>query len=120
MATRQRLEQALQNAHAAGDTQAAKAFADAIRAGQFDDAEKPAEQAQPKVDDMYVRPDFYYKPNIMIFCDGTPHDDESIKMDDLAKRSALKNAGYQVLTWYYKDDLNEFVSKRPDLFKKIK
>ena len=86
----------------------------------FNSKLKLPDVAQPKVDDMYVRPDFYYKPNIMIFCDGTPHDNESIKMDDLAKRSALKSAGYQVLTWYYKDDLNEFVSKRPDLFKKIK
>lgn len=44
MATRERLEQALMNAHAAGDTQAAKAFADAIRNGQYDDA--PATQPE--------------------------------------------------------------------------
>jgi len=40
MATRERLEQALMNAHAAGDTQAAKAFADAIRNGQYDDEQE--------------------------------------------------------------------------------
>jgi len=42
MATRARLEQALINADAAGDIEAAKAFASAIRNGEYDDAEKIA------------------------------------------------------------------------------
>lgn len=81
---------------------------------------KLPDEAQPKVSAMYVRPDFHYKPNVMIFCDGTPHDENLIQEDDSEKRSALKNAGYQVLTWYYKDSLEDFVAKRPDLFKKVK
>ena len=68
---------------------------------------------------MFVRPDFYYKPNIFIFCDGVPHDEIRIKQDDLDKRNALKNAGYQVLSWYYKDSLDAFVAKRPDIFKAV-
>ena len=47
------------------------------------------------------------KANVFIFCDGTPHDEVSIKNDDTAKRTALKNAGYQVLSWYYKYSLDE-------------
>ena len=39
--------------------------------------------------------------------------------DDTEKRNALKNAGYQVLVWYYKNSLDEFVAKRPDIFKKV-
>ena len=78
------------------------------------------DEAQPKVNEMFVRPDFYYKPNVYVFCDGTPHDQQSTKQDDLNKRSALKNAGYQVLSWYYKDSLEEFVAKRPDIFKPVK
>jgi superfamily II DNA/RNA helicase len=81
---------------------------------------KLPDEAQPKVEAMYVRPDFYYKPNVFIFCDGTPHDDPEIKNDDIAKRSALKNAGYQVLSWYYKEALDEFIAKRPDIFKNVK
>lgn len=80
---------------------------------------KLPDEAQPKVDAMFVRPDFYYKPNVFIFCDGTPHDDGSIKHDDTAKRAALKNAGYQVLSWYYKDSLDAFIAKRPDIFKPV-
>lgn len=81
---------------------------------------KLPDEAQPKVEAMFVRPDFYYKPNVFIFCDGTPHDDVKVKSDDIEKRKALKNAGYQVLSWYYKDSLEEFISKRPDIFKLVK
>lgn len=81
---------------------------------------KLPDEAQPKVDAMYVRPDFFYNPNIYIFCDGTPHDNANIKEDDTEKRNALKNSGYQVLVWHYKDSLDEFVAKRPDVFKKVK
>jgi hypothetical protein len=49
MATKARLEQALRNADAAGDVEAAKAFANAIRSGQYDDAQQaPQEQPQEK------------------------------------------------------------------------
>lgn len=81
---------------------------------------KLPDEAQPNIPNMYVRPDFFYKPNVCIFCDGTPHDEGNIIKDDNEKRSALKNAGYQVLSWHYKDDLNAFVEKRPDIFKKVK
>ncbi len=81
---------------------------------------KLPDEAQQNIPNMYVRPDFFYKPNVCIFCDGTPHDEGNIIKDDNEKRSALKNAGYQVLSWHYKDDLNEFVEKRPDIFKKVK
>jgi very-short-patch-repair endonuclease len=78
------------------------------------------DEAQPHIPNMYVRPDFLYKPNICIFCDGTPHDKDTVKEDDMEKRNALKAAGYQVLTWYYMDSLDAFVAKRPDIFKKVR
>lgn len=78
------------------------------------------DEAQPNIPNMYVRPDFLYKPNICIFCDGTPHDENQVQEDDAAKRQALKDAGYQVLVWFYKDSLDEFVAKRPDIFKPVK
>jgi hypothetical protein len=81
---------------------------------------KLPDEAQPKVDEMFVRPDFYYKPNVYVFCDGTPHDTADVKKDDIEKRTALKNAGYQILSWYYKDSLDEFIAKRPDIFKSVK
>jgi hypothetical protein len=76
--------------------------------------------AQPSVNEMYVKPDFCYHPNIYVFCDGNPHDDANVKEDDAEKRLALKNSGYQVLVWYYKEPLELFIAKRPDIFKKVK
>jgi superfamily II DNA/RNA helicase len=76
--------------------------------------------AQPIISDMFVRPDFLYKPNICLFCDGTPHDNPVIKEDDRLKRITLKDAGYQVLVWYYKDSIDDLIQKRPDIFKPVK
>jgi len=82
---------------------------------------KLPDEAQPIIPDMYVRPDFKYNPNIFIFCDGTPHDDPVVKRDDLEKRKALNDDGkYQVLAWYYKDSLEDFIGGRPDVFKQVR
>lgn len=86
----------------------------------FNKALKLPDEAQPNISKMFVRPDFFYKPNICIFCDGKPHDQPATQADDKAKRSALINAGYQVLIWHYKDSLEDFILKRPDIFKPVK
>jgi very-short-patch-repair endonuclease len=78
------------------------------------------DEAQPIIPHMYVRPDFLFKPNVCVFCDGTPHDDKRVMDDDKSKREALKNAGYQVLSWYYKNPLDQMVSTRPDIFKPVR
>jgi superfamily II DNA/RNA helicase/very-short-patch-repair endonuclease len=86
----------------------------------FNQSLRLPDEAQPHILNMYVRPDFLYKPNICIFCDGTPHDKDIVREDDTEKRSALMAAGYQVLSWHYLDSLDEFVAKRPDIFKKVR
>lgn len=78
------------------------------------------DNAQLKISGYYVMPDFFYKPNVCIFCDGTVHDVPHVKDDDRQKRDMLIQAGYQVLSWYYKESLDEFVAKRPDIFFKVK
>ena len=78
------------------------------------------DEAQPNIKNIFTRPDFFYRPNIVIFCDGSVHDGEAEKKEDINIRKALKASGFQVLTWYYKDALDEFVSKRPDIFRKVK
>jgi len=81
---------------------------------------KLPDSAQKTVEGIYVKPDFYYAPDFWIFCDGTPHDKASVKEDDKKKRDAIRNAGQQVFEYYYRDDLAEIISKRPDVFKKVK
>jgi len=81
---------------------------------------KLPDSAQKTVDGIYVKPDFYYSPDFWIFCDGTPHDKLNVKEDDKKKRDAIRNAGQQVFEYYYLDDLETIISKRPDVFKKVK
>lgn len=81
---------------------------------------KLPDKAQPVINDLYVKPDFLYYPNICIFCDGLPHDDPSTKNSDLEKRAALRNSGFQVVSWYYRDSLDDLVARRSDIFTKVK
>lgn len=77
--------------------------------------------AQFKVSDLYVMPDFYYEEErAVIFCDGTPHDNPDIKADDMLKREALRNKGYDVIEYYYKNSLDDLIKERSDVFKKVK
>lgn len=68
----------------------------------------------------YIQPDFYYAPNIWVFCDGTPHDDSSVAQDDRNKRQAIVNAGGEVISWHYRDELAKLVSDRSDIFRKVR
>ncbi|MBN1542605.1 DEAD/DEAH box helicase [candidate division KSB1 bacterium] len=74
---------------------------------------------QVRTDDIYSQPDFVYRPDIYIFCDGTPHDDPETKKRDQRIRDALRAKGFQVLVYYYRDNLQEFFDNRPDIFKKV-
>lgn len=78
------------------------------------------DSAQKSVEGIYTKPDFFYEPDTWIFCDGTPHDLPDVKADDIAKRKAIRNKGDQVITYYYKDSLDQLVSKYTDIFKKVK
>ncbi len=81
---------------------------------------KLPDAAQKTVEGVYVKPDFFYEPNIHVFCDGTPHDRPEIKEEDEIKRQQLIAMGYQVFTYYYKDDLAELINSRPDIFTKVR
>lgn len=76
--------------------------------------------AQKKVEGIYVQPDFFYEPRIWVFCDGTPHDNPDAKAQDKLKRQEIRARGDEVIVYYYKDKLDEFVSKRPDIFRKVR
>ena len=78
------------------------------------------DDAQVEVDGLYVQPDFIYKPNIWVFCDGTPHDRPEIKEDDKKKRQAIRNRGDEVIVYYYRDKLEDVIKSRPDIFRKVR
>ena len=76
--------------------------------------------AQKSCDGIYVQPDFFYDPNVWVFCDGTPHDDPAVRADDEAKRQAIINGGGEVVVWYYRDSLEELIRGRSDIFRKVR
>jgi Lhr-like helicase len=78
------------------------------------------DSAQLSVDGIYTKPDFFYKPDVWVFCDGTPHDEPAVQVDDAAKRKAIKAKGHEVIVFYYKDNLDDLVARYPDVFKKVK
>lgn len=78
------------------------------------------DSAQEIVEDVYTQPDFGYNPNYVVFCDGTPHDDPDIKKDDRKKRESLKQAGYEVVVYYYRDSLDDLIKEWPEIFTKVR
>lgn len=78
------------------------------------------DEAQKRINDIYVQPDFYYEPCVCVFCDGSPHDLDNIKQKDESQRAILREKGYDVVVYYYKDNLEELINNRKDIFRKIK
>ena len=71
------------------------------------------------VEDLYVQPDFYYDQHpACIFVDGAVHDQPSVRADDQAKREALEDRGYRVIT--VGPDFESAVRARPDIFGVVK
>ena len=81
---------------------------------------KLPDATQKQVDGIYCQPDFFYEPDIWVFCDGTPHDDPEIRKKDKTQRDAIRNRGDQIFVYYYKEVLSEKINSRPDIFKKVK
>lgn len=78
------------------------------------------DDAQKRTKDIYSQPDFFYEPDVHVFCDGTPHDQPEIKQKDEQIRQAIRNKGEQVIVYYYRDSLEVLVNKRCDIFIKVK
>ena len=78
------------------------------------------DEAQKRVEGIYAQPDFFYQPDIHVFCDGTPHDSPEQQAKDRQIRDAIWDRGEQVVVYHYRDSLEEVVAKRPDIFIKMK
>jgi very-short-patch-repair endonuclease len=46
---------------------------------------------------------FYAHGSVCVFCDGAPHDQETVAAADERKRAQLKNRGYKVVAVVYRD-----------------
>ncbi|MFN8261883.1 MAG: DEAD/DEAH box helicase [Chitinophagales bacterium] len=80
------------------------------------------DKAQVYIDEFYISADFIFNTNngpVLIFCDGSVHDSESAKKDDVHKRTLLREKGYDVIEWHYKETVEDLVNRRKDIFRKV-
>jgi ATP-dependent helicase YprA (DUF1998 family)/very-short-patch-repair endonuclease len=68
------------------------------------------------LDDQKVLADFFYDPNICVFCDGSVHDAPAQKAQDERQRRTLRQKGYRVIVIRYDEDLHQQIAQHPDIF----
>jgi len=79
-------------------------------------------KAQVRLEEFYISADFVYNNSngaVLVFCDGSVHDNEEVRKDDERKRTLLKDAGYDVIVWHYLTPLEDLVHSRKDIFRKL-
>ena len=74
------------------------------------------------MEQFYVQPDFVYeKEKALIFVDGGIHKNSIVKADDEKKRRTIELAGFDVLVWdETSQDVSSFVTRRQDIFRKVR
>lgn len=87
-------------------------FLDFLAAGGYrlpDDAQRGIAEAD-------CIPDFFYKPNICVFCDGKVHDEPHQRQRDEEIRGRLRCLGYRVIAIRWDQDFKEQVAQYPEVF----
>ncbi len=76
------------------------------------------DQAQKAIDigDRKCVADFFFEPNVCVFCDGSVHDDEHQRKLDGEVRRRLRDLGHRVVVIRYERDLKEQLDEYPELF----
>ncbi|HLI47342.1 MAG TPA: DEAD/DEAH box helicase [Chthonomonas sp.] len=89
-------------------------FLKALQAGNH----RLPDKAQETIPAVPCTADFFYQPNICIFCDGSVHDQPQNRANDQAIRNQLLEMGYRVIVIRYDEPLETQIDRYPDVFGK--
>jgi Lhr-like helicase len=80
---------------------------------------KLPDEAQKLIAEINTIPDFFYSPNICVFCDGSVHDQPDQKAKDEYIRNELRAHGYRVIVIRYDEDILEQIKRYPEVFGRV-
>jgi hypothetical protein len=62
--------------------------------------------------------DFFYEPNVVVFCDGPPHDKPDQQRVDDAIRRELRSRGYRVVVVRHESPIEQQIDSFPEVFRR--
>jgi len=74
------------------------------------------DQAQKSIQDPRCIADFFYAPNVVLFCDGPVHEHPDQRRIDETLRLRLREQGYRVLVLRAEESPEHLVQAHPDVF----
>ncbi len=87
-------------------------FLETLAAGGY----RLPDDAQHAITEPRCVADFFYEPNICVFCDGSVHDEPGQRLLDEALRRRLRESGYEIIVIRYDRDLSEQITEYPQFF----